>query len=256
MNSKNAPFERARELRYQGVRMSKSTQKDSEERDKVIIRLTRAGLNLRQIGEVLGISRERVRQLRDRIVRKNGLVVFAGDSPVVFTLKGAASHVGISVSTLRRLLSQKGAPSSKIGRRVFVDLSQLGVFVERLKKPCIVCGTLFLPFGNQLVCSDPCREERNKITLSRPAEEKNLKGWRLILAGELKEHSLRQDEEWVTYKEAYRRAGISRMQLDYLRMSGFLAIRSHPTRRWHGRPVHVYAVSELEVVRRVYVEWS
>ncbi len=239
---------------------AKWTDKGSKEFQQVV-ELLKSGATLAAIGDVLHVTRERVRQIREKIRKRYGdRVVEPRPQPYV-TVREAARQLGTDPGPLRKLLQQNGL-LTKNDRGTWVVLrSHL-----RLKKvtehphvtqrqKCKYCGKTFrLKHRAQQVCSARCiqahrQESRQRTLASSPAED-NLAGWHKELWLRIQRHRPPEQDQWLTLTQASARCGLTSIQVNWLRLRKVLNCGRSETLFWRDQPVHLYRASEIDIVRQ------
>lgn len=240
-----------------------------QRRQEIVPSMVRQCATLREIGEALAITREGARQVVRKLKARLGEDVFQPDEPR-YTLHEASKLTGVSGGSFKRLLESQGVVLRRRGKKVYqLDQSQIKLvrrlLKKKLDKTCQICGRRFyLKRGKRgrirKICyRKDCRSfasrERRRRMLERPAAESSNPRMR-ELAAALKPPGKR-GERWVTLRRACRIAGITPSQLEWLFLRRVVATRPHPTKRAlkTGRPVRLFPVSQLEVVKQVYQKY-
>ena len=226
-----------------------------------VVQMLQSGANLAEIGEEFGISRERARQIREKIRKRFGERIIEPKKQPYITLREAARELGTEPSPLQKLLREQGL-LQKNSRGVWVvlrrDLKRKQVtqhpHVTQMQV-CKYCGKKFrLKHRAQKVCSPQCNEARRQASRQRcfdsqPGEE-NLAGWHKELWVELQRHRLPEQDEWLTLTRASRRCGLTPIQVNWLRLRKVLNCKPSETQFWRGQQVQLYRASEMDVIRR------
>jgi hypothetical protein len=241
---------------------AKWTDKSHEDFQRVV-NMLQSGATLAAVGEVLHVTRERVRQIREKIRKRFGdRMVTPRPQPYV-TVREAAIHPPPPPPPPRKLL-QKNGLLTKNARGVWVvQRSHL-----RLKKvaghphvtqqqTCKYCGKTFrLKHRAQRVCSARCiqahRQQSRQRTLASEPSEQNLAGWHKELWLRIQRHRPPQQEEWLTLTQASARCGLTSIQVNWLRLRKVLNCGLSDTLYWRDQPVHLYRASEIEIVRQCH----
>ena len=237
------------------------------ERNQKIIAMSKDLRTLDEMGTVFGITRERVRQIRMRIICDHGEAVLAPGEEFL-TVPEAVKQIGANPSIVRRACCQANIPVRKRGKgnRILIDAHDIeklkeAIFEERV---CIICKTPFTAYRARPACactSPACRKERAKQRMKymrqKPADQraKDISPWHRELMERLAEHTIPENEAWLGSALAIKRSGVSYMQFSWLRIKKIIHPRPHPTRRWaidSSRPVMLYSASEIDIVREVY----
>lgn len=230
------------------------------DRVQTIIRLRKEGHSLRQMAAVLGVTAQCIEQLIAKIERRHD-VDLSCDSSGFVTLAEAARKlklIGVRAKTLAR---RCGVLTEKRFGKWFIPTAKLPVMrraYRSLFRPrCVICGAKFPKQHRWIVkyCSGRCRyvgqqKHRKKLDGVRPPIE-DMAPWHRTLLQLFERRTPPKREQWLPLSQAVHRADATSMQLNWLRMRGFLRCRPHPTRVWRdGKPVHMYAASELDLVRK------
>jgi Mn-dependent DtxR family transcriptional regulator len=236
------------------------TEKGSDD-FKRVVKLLQSGANLAEIGEVFDVSRERARQIREKIRKRYGDQIVQPRKQPYVTLREAARELGTDPGPLQKLL-QKNGMLTKNSRGIWVvqrsDLKRKKVTQHphiTQEQVCKYCGKKFpLKHRAQKVCSSECSEARRKDSRlrcfkSEPAEG-NLAGWHKELWLELQRHRPPQQEEWLTLTRAAARCGLTPIQVNWLRLRKVLDCQPSETLFWRNQPVQLYRASEIEIVRQ------
>lgn len=206
------------------------------ERCRVIANLRDHGKTLQQIGDYLGVSRERVRQL-EAMARDHGI---APQKHYVHAVE-AAKLLGVSLPVLMGCIRRLGLVRGR-NLHIAIPKSDLLVVEEHLKTNCPACGAQYTTKSfSQRTCGNPdCRHEYRaniyrKLLLAETADDTNTTPDhcpRIVLDAV---RSTDPGEEFVTFGEAIDLSGISRMQMVWLRLRGIIATRDdtvhHPVTR-------------------------
>ena len=174
------------------------TEKGSDD-FKRVVKLLQSGANLAEIGEVFGVSRERARQIREKIRKRYGDQIVQPRKQPYVTLREAARELNTDPGPLQKLL-QKNGMLTKNPRGIWVvqrsDLKRKKVTQHphiTQEQVCKYCGKKFrLKHRAQKVCSAECSEARRKDSRlrcfeSEPSED-NLAGWHKELWLRLQRH--------------------------------------------------------------------
>lgn len=244
----------------------------NNERVQTIIAMKKQRATLEEIGNALGLTRERARQLINRIVAVHGPAVFETDSPL-WTAKEVALKLGVSTKTITRLCT-RGEVSSRrrgyarkstylLGRAELEKLERHPTITR--ERVCSECGQHFVITPSErirTVCSDECHKEKKQHIWAGYAHKTptldSLTGWHKDLWRKLQNYTLPNNEEWIAIGEAVRRTGLNRIQLFWLRHRKLVTTRPDPTRiAWRtGKPIMLFAVSEMEIARQAFETFS
>ncbi len=235
-------------------------------RVETIISMTKEKNTLQEIGNVLKVTRERARQLIKIIITKHGKEVFGIDNPLLTTRK-VADILGVLPEVIKRLCNSgevvcrhRGVNNKGAYLINKAELEKLKIHPaithERL---CEVCGEMFVykyNQGSRKACSDKCIKELGCRKLAAYADQEptldSLNGWHKDLWQKLQDYLPPESEEYIGLKEAYRRTGLSIMQLVWLRHRNIVTSHPHPSKKWGGRPTMMYVVGEMEIARQVF----
>lgn len=237
-----------------GRRGPRSTALANKKRRATIVRLTRQGATLQEIGQVLGVTRERVRQLRNAIEAKEGLI-----NSERLTMPRIAALLNVGVHRIYVLRRQGVMPLVKRGQNSFLllrrDLKKVKRLLERFsRRRCLNCGCEFeAQHLSNLTCSPECRKQwkqRRLQSLRSPADGGLVLGWLKRLWELLRDRPLAAQEEWLRHKEAVRRSGLSTNQLLWLRRRRI--VRTQCPNGTHG--YYSYAASEVDLAGQVWRE--
>ena len=227
----------------------------ANERSQTITRMKKERATLREIGAKLGITSERVRQIVARMTTIYGGGIFEPER-TLFTSGEVSAQLGIPRTTLGYLYRKGKIPfTRRPGSREFLlteeSLSTIAAYPSPSEeRVCEICGKQFVtkhvsPHTSCFVC-------RYWLAKKRGLRPESLTGWRQEVRKKIAAYDMEPDTKmWLTLTSAVRRAGISRMQFLWLVFHGVFTTRPHPTKLWRGRPVTIYAESEMDIVREV-----
>ena len=236
------------------------TDKDSKDFQRVV-EMLQSGANLAEIGEEFGISRERVRQIREKIRKRYGDRIVQPRKQPYVTLREAARELGTEPNPLQKLLREQGL-LKKNSRGIWVVLRSDLKLKKVVRHPyvtqeqvCKYCGRTFrMKHRAQKVCSTECNEARRKASRQRcfdsDPSENNLAGWHKELWLRLKDHRLPEQDEWLTLTRASARCGLTPIQVNWLRLRKVLNCKPSETQFWRGQQVQLYRASEMEIIRQ------
>jgi Mn-dependent DtxR family transcriptional regulator len=226
-----------------------------------ITEMLQAGATLAAIGEEFHMTRERARQIREKIRKRFGDRIVQPKKQPYVTLREAARELGTDPNPLQKLLQDQGL-LFKSSRGVWVvlraDLKRKSVLRHphvTQEQICKYCGKKFrLEHRAQKVCSTECSEARRNASRlrcfeSEPSED-NLAGWHKELWQILKDHRLPEQEEWLTLSRASRRCGLTPIQVNWLRLRKVLHCKPSETQFWRGQQVQLYRGSEMDIIRQ------
>jgi hypothetical protein len=229
-------------------------------RIEILITLIKQRATFEHIAGVLDIKKERVHQLVACLIAEHGEEVFAPDQPIM-TVAEAALQTGVSVSTINSLCRNGKIPSrrrsSAASSAYLLTQESLAIIRQRGERTCVICARIFMHEpGKGRTCSNVCGKKyavqrREKLCAQNPTLG-TLRGVRRDVWLRLQVHVPPQQETCLTLLEACRKTGLTKMQIRWLALRKIITAGEHPTKRWRGRPITVYAVSELEIVKEVY----
>ncbi|MDE2095666.1 MAG: hypothetical protein KGL39_00285 [Patescibacteria group bacterium] len=212
----------------------------TKDRNQFIVEQRSLGRTYVEIAQELGISKQRIEQ----IIRQQNLI--GQIQKRYYTTYDLAEMTGYSHVTVCRMIHQLGI-IIKGRRKIIITKEQVIQIENMLRRFCKLCGKEFKSYGGQLYCHNPCTCPINQ----RPpllATEKNTNGLTLEIL-----HLLRDVDPgttYVTFAWAKERAGLSVMQLTWLRLRGILAVkvtdRIHPGTK---RPIYEYSLRHVESIR-------
>lgn len=233
----------------------------NRERDAVLKSARDTGTPLTKVAEVLGITRERARQLMRRYERENGLQSTARQH---VSVNQAAELVGIGPYRFRRLLDAHTdfTTANRVWRGVTPE------DIEAVRKAdaqetahiavCVVCGIRIPRKGYGCIpryCGQLCRNTVRvrkqggvSIKPSKPAPDECKVYGELVAA--INRRGVVDPGGWLTLGEASSLLGVSSMRVTYLGKRKIVRTRESPDRVWHGRPQTEYAASDLEFVKK------
>lgn len=232
---------------------------DDLERMQTIIEMKKQDATLEQIGNALGVTRERARQLIDKIVKKHGEEIFELKQPL-WTVTEAANEFGVSYRTVQGLCNRGEIPYRRRGKRAYrIDNIGIKALRQYFSDKCYVCEKKIEYSGGSRhkICeSAACIKERRKQNHAKTVEKLPS----LISLGERQRNLqirlhlrlLPKSEEWIPLSKAVARSGLSQTQVSWLKQRKILSIRFHPIQKWRGKPLTLYAASEIEIARQVY----
>ncbi len=220
----------------------------------------------KEIGYAIGVTRQYVRQLIMLIAQEHGDTVFEADE-VLWTSQEAAEELAVSTSLVRVVCREGEVPHFRRGGQDEILISQEGMNTLKVHPrvtrewTCLVCGRLFNRHQTSAqMCSDQCARERRIQTrlasmFFKPPPD-SLRSWHKNLWQKLRYHRLARDEKWLTIKEAQDLTSLSKMQLRWLGHRRIITTRSHPAKRWNGRPVTTYAASQVKIAWQVFKRYK
>jgi hypothetical protein len=232
-------------------------------RHVVIVHIQQRATN-RTLGKALSLTKQRASQLMRDIRRNTTEEERAVICPRWLLAEEAACVAGVCHEIVRTLCRSGDIPAlnrTKPGRCSTYVLSPDAVkaLLEHPRvtgiRSCIECGLEFrrrVLAASQQLCSRACRKQRRVRLHMGESDASALRGWHRDLYRALRALTRTSDCKWLTMMAAARHAGISGTQLHWLAVKGLIETRLHATKRWRGRPVTIYPVHELDVVRAVY----
>ncbi len=245
----------------------------------LIIRMRRERHILEEIGDILGVTREAIRQREAKIAKAYGWAVFEpARGKRLYNLEQAVAAVKKRKKFVSEPPIAKACEAGELecvhrpGRGVKWLLTEKGLrqlmrhrCVTR-KKPCRVCGKIFVPKkgrrGTGTCSARCCATWKHRRYLARgttlPIPE-TMYALHRTLVEELKAaHVLISDksQQWLFWRDALDASGITTMQFTYLRIMRILKVKRSKTRRWRGEPARMYSTSEMAIVRRVFKQFE
>lgn len=249
-------------IKVRRSRVFASQQMDIKRR-RAIIRMIRDRATMQEIADHFQVSRQRALELFRKVIHQEGPI-----QRRYLTTKEVSHQLGISTGVINDLCS---AGAIKARRRAgnkqgtyLIAPSELNAIQRHpnvtKQRVCAVCGQEFIrpdrQKGQSITCSPSCRKIRHRQsiqkTIQEPPTAENLIGWHLELWERLKQHRLPQQEEWLTLSQATRVSGINELRLVWLRLRRLVTLRPHPEKKWRGKPVNLYARSEMLLAKSIY----
>ncbi len=233
-------------------------------RIKKIIALKKKRATLQEIGDQLGVTRQRAQQLVNEIIDEQGEDVFNGRVKW-WTVSEAATKLNAPPSVITELCvaskiecrrrSEKG--TYLIGNP---GMKQLRAHPRISKRAtCVVCHKSFKRStrGARTVCSKKCEqvrwEQHRQNYRSKPPTHDSLQGWHKILWEKLQSQVLSsKKEKWLTLAEAKNKTGFTKEQLYWLRFRKIVTVHPDPVKKWRGQPVLLFAASQMEIAGEVF----
>lgn len=229
---------------------------------QTIIRMRKQRAPFAEIGAKIGVTREWIRQVVKRIIMIHGEAILEFNQ---WTIGEIAKIVKLSPSTIRALCSRGTIPCHRRGTSqkgtYLVDnegLEALRLYRCARHTRCVICQRYLAvnPQSRPLTCSEKCRKKyliRHRAALIEQGPNRDtLRGWVKELWLKLKGHAIAANEKWLTLTKASQQTGLSKMQLRWLNERAIVATRPHPIKRWRGKPVRMYAASEIRIAKQVY----
>lgn len=252
------------------------------ERTQLVIELCKKCKTLDEMGIVLGnsirgerLTRERARQLIEKISEAHGTQVFEPTTAEerYWKLTEATKFIGVSYRGARKLCQQKEIPHLFRGKAQQYLLTLEGVEALCLhpaitkKRVCALdtCKKNFIrkKGGRNLYCSNECSKQarqnsRIAIGQNPPNNSDSLRKWHKPLYQQLQQHTIPDDDQWITITKAASYTGLSCIQLWYLAYRKIITIKYHPTKTapTTGKPVMLYSISQMEVARQIFQDFK
>ncbi len=151
------------------------------------------GYSLQQIGERVGVTRERVRQILNRF--------YAGTFPRFPNQESVCRLIGCSSTRLLRLRKEGIFTPERIGGRLRYSPEDIEIIVLALHKNCPVCGKP-VPVNRKYCCPE-CQRARWKNRyrhLSEEAKEKHkarVRDWQQRNPGKHREINIRSNKQYM-----------------------------------------------------------
>ena len=239
------------------------TSLDSQ-RVKTIVSMVKKRATLQEIGDVLGLTRERARQLIVKIKKIHGQVVFGTDEKL-YSVTEAANALGLTKTRLEEICACANVPAryrsvASQHDRLFneVDLEAIRRYIDNTySRTCVVCNKAFNAVYREhkksVTCSRECTKKfattRAYYYYGRSFDIKNARQeWRRELYKKLQEHTIPANDQWLTRARAVKQSGLTMMQLEYLRLRSLIECRQHPTKRFRGKPVCTFSASQMALI--------
>ena len=258
------------------MRNSIRTVSPGQERIKIILEMVKQRAPLQAIANAIGLTtREGAKKAITRITKDHEGEVLEPEQ--LWTIAEAAQELELRAEvtqelravhpvTIRRVCNHGEIPHHRFGTRGRYIIDRVGMealrrrFLVRECVTCVICSTEFLhewDEGSRQVCSaNACIKEHYRRSRANLKEKEpsldSLRGWQKDLWERLQEHTVPEDEEWVSVGEAAACSGLSKMQVYWLQVRRIVTSRRHPEKRWRGQPVTLYASSEIEIARQVF----
>jgi hypothetical protein len=241
-------------------------------RVQMIIAMKKERATLQQIGDKLGLTRERARQLIKKVVATHGSDVFLPEVKTFWTVPEAADVLGIkkwSVSSACRKGKIPFVLRGKIERLITQEgMAALRRYFSK-EATCSICGNKFTrKSAKKEICYNAaCRKvQRNKwlsVRLSdKAAMIESLNGWRKALWRALQKNVIGENETWITFSQAVEISGLHRFPVSYLRKCGLISARLKPEtsrtkkeNRLRSR-VGLYSLSEMKIAREIAIQFG
>lgn len=238
------------------------------ERPQIIIKMVKEGRSLKEIGDVLSVTRERARQLVKEIKALHGQEVFRITDPFYGT-KEVARELGVSRDLIVRVLldirakpDEDGKNSTRTCRAFVITGKELQEIREhsRLVGICQICGKAFNKKdrgGRSVTCSNSCcqkmRFRRRKALFSEGTKNILFLPWHKELKMAIQKCRPNKNEHWVNVGKACLVSGLSRMQIHWLGRRGIVVTKLDPVNKWRdGRSVALYPLSIVRLAGEIY----
>lgn len=215
---------------------------------------------LQELGEILGVSRQRVMQLEKRINTPP-----AQTKESLLTVSEAAKKLKVSTTWILRFCTDKTI-GTKRGIKYFLNSKDIKFLEKQLDIRCVICGKKvlhnkvgFLLGKKGKTCSKVCKKEklkqqdktRRNIMTERSFEPSDYTHkWSNELFAEIKKRGEPANDNWLTVGQAFKISGFSKMQLFWLRR--ILTTKPHPTETWRKKPISLFAESEVKLAWQIY----
>ena len=218
-----------------------------------------------QIGNTLGVTRERVRQHIQRAVAENGKTIFQERENFI-SLKEARNRLRIRVPlALFRIAYANGeipGLQNICSRNMYVDWRYRKIIEQWARKvqsrTCIVCGKAFVITSElncqRVSCSKLCSKIRSE-QIKKTHRPNGFRGWRRIVYDRLRGFDIAMESEWVGYARAKQISGLTSMKLYWLVNCEIIATRGNLNKKSsHGNPTYLFSRGQMEVVKAVLQE--
>jgi len=225
---------------------------------QIFITMRANRFTLQGIGDVLGLSRQRIYQVERRIIEEHGIQAIKMN----FQTKGELCKLFcIGEARLKSIIDRlriEGVSRGKIV--VYSPHSALVIRKFLVSRRCKSCGDRLLPSNPKEYCSNKkeCKDawgrwvEKNRLLFPQGV----LYGFgrkKAEIVRKLQALKTPRTDTTVVLKEAARIAGIGKARINRLRREKVLkTVPGGKKAPNTGEPMHLYFVSELEVVREVY----
>lgn len=249
-------------------------------RREVIAWALKNGFSQGDAAALFGVRSQRIQQIvRDQIIPEMGRdAVKPPKQEKFWSINAAAAEVGVSHSLVADLIRSEEIPFELYRGQVRIMEEGIAKLKEHPRilgiSLCVICGEKFRVDHREpgeprrggtpyKVCDNPaCRKEYNRRQIeaikSRGAPNIRLQGWREKAWQMLKTTpSLNGDEQWVDLGEALKDSGgLSTMQVSWLRQTGLVQTKPHPTRTRNGVPHSLYALSQVKIAGEAFNDWK
>ena len=229
----------------------------SNEAVKKLIDMHNRGMTLQYIGNFFGFTREYARIIIKDIRAVHGDEVLRKEE--LYTVPQAAKCLQCTKGRLRQVLEEIKCPKKGVMAYLITHetLNQLRNFLtSRQKKVCPLCSKEFqCRCMSETYCKE-CKKRENFSFLRREHHNRNPRffqeGWIKAVNEALQKQQIPPNEQWLRPCMAEKRAGITSMQLNFLKTRGVVVTQNHPTRKNKiGNPVSLYSASQMDIIRRV-----
>ena len=231
-------------------------------RVQTVIAMVKQRAPLREIGTATSVSHETVRNLIKKIAQEHGKEVFESSKPF-WTVAEAADEIGVDPTAIRRICSQDKISyqrrSNQQKSTYLIDEVGMKTLRERFSGRCSICRQESVNkkgYRHQVCSNAACIRERYRRSRTNMLEKEvsleSLRGWRKDLWERLQDRLLPEDEEWIDRHEAIARSGLSKMQVSWLQLRSIVTTHPHLEKKWRGKPITLYAASEIEIARQVF----
>lgn len=246
------------------------TEVTEDQRISIIIALVKQRATLEKIGKKIGRTTERARQLIKQIVQQKGRKVFKTKNPLR-TAREMAKKIGTTAKIINQICANGEVACKRRGDSIKSIWLIRASEIKNLKahplikrqRICVICKKTFVykyVQENKQTCSQECSKEFSRQRRAAYADQEptleSIEGWRKDLWQRLQSHCIPKDEKWLKISEASKYTGLSEMQLKWLRHRNIVTIKYDPSRTWRGKPMTIYAASEMEIARKVFEAYT
>lgn len=230
----------------------------SEER-KRIASLWVDGWTAASIAKHLGVSTQAVTQ-RLALAKKKGEIPKRNR----LSNREAAAELNLHPTSLHRLADKLGLKTQEHGRKRSYVLADLQLLRDYLARTCPICSGVVQEERrtHRVYCSEECAKRSKPVVRYASYEvephKSDLLSDRLPSAVIDAIHATPEGDVFIPFGEARRLAGITQMQLTYLRLRKIIAVRDNPF-EFHKRtkkPTSLYSKAHALAIHHLLVATS
>lgn len=233
------------------------------DRVQLVLALMRRRATLQEIGDVLGVTRQRAEQIQKKILAIHGPEVVG--TPELLTLREVAENLGLTPHKLLWLAQEIGLSLPQGSCRNYLVPPEMiehlqRAHIESQQGTCVICRKPFTKTNKRsLLCLSPkCRhtwhDQQRLRYMNSPPTESDLRGWHKNLFQLLQKTPVKKDEEWIGLSEACAVSGLSKMQLSWLATRRIVTTISSPKKQRRKSKTR-YARSQVLLAGRVYQDF-